>query len=126
MYNNNGYGTYEISLQKDSLFALMGSHVFWLRHYHYDWFELFEKDPQTGIDTSGESFAKMEFTTSETGDIESAASSLEPLLKPIVFTRSSKMQQQNAADLKNTPGNIVLAALLLKYIRRVILFYFYS
>ncbi len=109
IYTNKGYGSFEIALQKDSLFAQIGTHNFWLRHFHYDLFDLFEKDPETGIDTTN-NLSKLQFATGETGDIESGATALEPLLKPIVFTRTDKMKALTPDDLKKYEGDYELSS----------------
>ena len=51
-YNNKGYGTMKLYLNKDSLFVKTFSHTLWLRHANYDIFDVLDKDPREGIDTS--------------------------------------------------------------------------
>ena len=84
IYLNKGYGSLEVALQRDSLFALLGPHTWWLRHYHYDVFEPFEKDPKEGIDTSDDS-NPLQFQMNAAGDLESLSMTFEPTLKPIIF-----------------------------------------
>jgi len=37
-YNNPGYGTFEIKVENDSMYAQFPTIKFWLEHYHYDTF----------------------------------------------------------------------------------------
>ena len=85
---NPGYGTMEIFEDDDSLFARTSTKTFWLRHYNYDVFEPFEKDPEEGIDTSDAGQLKIQFNMDVNGTIQSALMALEPALKPIEFNKS--------------------------------------
>src|SRR5437016_2252790 len=80
----------EIFSKSDSLFANVPNKVFWLRHYHYDVFEPFEKDPQEGIDTSDAGELKLQFNMDVSGNISFVSAGFEPTLKPIEFTRKEK------------------------------------
>ena len=51
-YYHPGYGNFVISLDKDSLFAKGAENVLWLRHFHYDVFEFFDKDSNCLLYTS--------------------------------------------------------------------------
>ncbi len=89
LYSNPGYGTFELALKNDSLFASTPKMTLWLQHKNYDIFTIWPVDDKDGIDTTGMSFLA-QFNTNLSGYIESAAINLEPTVKPIVFTRSSK------------------------------------
>lgn len=102
LYSNKGYGTFEVVFKNDSLFAMLPNHAWWLNHYHYDYFEPFEKD-KDGFDTSNHS-DPLQFNTNVTGDIESASLVFEPGLKPIVFMRADKAKDISQDSLKKYEG----------------------
>jgi len=112
-YTNPGYGTFNVELLNDSLFMTGMTHTFWLRQYHYDIFTVFDKDAESGIDTSDQS-TMLQFNTSLSGDIESASISLEPTLKPIVFARTVKAKNIDADSLKPYIGNYELSGVTIK------------
>ena len=89
LYTNPGYGTFEIALKNDSFFIKAPKMNLWLQHKNYDIFNIWPIDEKDGIDTTGVSFPA-QFNTGLSGYIESASINLEPTVKPIVFTRSSK------------------------------------
>jgi CubicO group peptidase (beta-lactamase class C family) len=107
IYFNPGYGSFEITATPDSLFAIFPLHTWWLRHYHYDIFEPFDKDPKEGIDTSdaeGQSL-RLQFNMDGAGTITSVAVNLEAALaKPIVFTRTPKAANITVAQLQQYVG----------------------
>lgn len=107
IYSNPGYGSFEITATPDSLFAIFPLHTWWLRHYHYDIFEPFDKDPKEGIDTSdaeGQSL-RLQFNMDEAGAISGVAVNLEAALaKPIVFTRTPKVANITTAQLQQYVG----------------------
>ncbi|HEX4852402.1 MAG TPA: serine hydrolase, partial [Puia sp.] len=113
LYNNKGYGSLEVTLVNDSLYALMGEHKLWLRRYHYDWFEPFEKDAKYGIDTSDKN-EPLQFLTSASGDIESMSIAFEPGLKPISFVRIPKVKEISKDSLKKYVGDYELSGVVLK------------
>ncbi|HEV3324524.1 MAG TPA: serine hydrolase [Puia sp.] len=106
IYNNPGYGSFEISLKQDSLFALFPLKTWWLKHHHYDVFDPFEKDPKDGIDTSGaDGGLRLQFGMDQAGAITSVSMNLEGTLgKPIVFTRTPKATALTAAELQKYAG----------------------
>ncbi len=107
IYSNPGYGSFEITATPDSLFAIFPLHTWWLRHFHYDIFEPFDKDPKEGIDTSdaeGQSL-RLQFNMDEAGVISGVAVNLEAALaKPIVFTRTPKTANITTAQLQQYVG----------------------
>jgi len=107
IYTNPGYGRFEVTTAQDSLFARFPLHTWWLKHYHYDIFEPFDKDPKEGIDTSdteGEGL-RLQFNMDAAGTITGVAVNLEATLgKPIVFTRTPKTANITAAQLQQYVG----------------------
>lgn len=104
LYSNAGYGTIEVFSKGDSLFGTVPNKVFWLRHYHYDVFEAFEKDPEEGIDTSDEGQLKLQFNMDINGNINSISAGFEPSLKPIEFTRKEKEVAVSGESLQKYTG----------------------
>jgi CubicO group peptidase (beta-lactamase class C family) len=107
IYTNPGYGSFEIIAQQDSLFANFPLHTWWLKHYHYDVFQPFDKDPKEGIDTtdSGDNL-RLQFNMDAAGSISNVAVNLEAALaKPIIFTRTPKTASISAAQLQQYVGD---------------------
>lgn len=113
LYNNNAYGTFEVQMQRDSLFAFLGTHTWWLKHLQYDLFEPFDKDAKDGIDTSDKS-DPMQFQMNVSGDIESIDLKLEPALKPISFTKTPKAKDVTKDSLQKYVGEYELNTVTIK------------
>lgn len=101
-YNNPAFGSFTISLKKDSLMAIAGSKELYLRHYHYDVFEGFVKDEKFGIDTSDG--VKMQFYMDEAGDIRGLKTQLEPLLPPMDFAKTVTTKELSKDSLQQYTG----------------------
>lgn len=114
IYNNPGYGNIEVSLDRDSLFAKGSKDILWLKHYHYDVFDVFSKDTKEGIDTSDAVPVKFHFQMNSAGDIESLAVPFEDGLKPIVFTRQLKAKEMTKEDLQKYIGDYELSSVTVK------------
>src|SRR6185312_14373187 len=106
-YSNPGYGSFEIDAKGDSLFAVFPLHTWWLKHYHYDVYVPYDKDPKEGIDTSsgeGENL-RLQFGMDAAGAIVNVSANLEAALgKPIVFTRAPKTAGITPAELQKYTG----------------------
>ncbi|HZW70603.1 MAG TPA: serine hydrolase, partial [Hanamia sp.] len=114
-FNNPGYGTMNISLKNDSLFAKAGDKVFWLRHNNYDVFDLFYIDPEDGIDTTDlESLIKLQFHLNTSGDIESASAELEAGIKPIEFKKQIAVKEIPKEELKKYIGEYEISGAMVK------------
>jgi CubicO group peptidase (beta-lactamase class C family) len=109
LFHHPGYGTMEIVLQRDSLFAFTPNKKIWLRHYHYDVFELYLVDPEESIDTSEKIGLKLQFGMNEAGEINTALMALEEGLKPLEFARRPMPKEITAAELKKYEGNFEFA-----------------
>ncbi|MFN8354094.1 MAG: serine hydrolase [Spirosomataceae bacterium] len=114
VYGNDGYGKLTVTAKGDSLFLQSKNQRWWLRHYHYDFFEPF--DTKGGIDTTDKSPLRLAFNTSLTGEVESvAAHGFEPAIgKPIVFTRTAAPKGITADELKRYVAEFELAGQTLK------------
>lgn len=86
IYSHPGYGNVEVVAHGDSLFAQFPLMKFWLKHCHYDVFDLFRMNA-TGVDTTNSSDFRFNFRTSEAGKIESFAFQIEPMLDAMEFKR---------------------------------------
>lgn len=104
LYTHPGYGTMEVDLINDSLFAFTPNNKIWLRHYHYDVFEIFGVDKTTGIDTSLKSQLRVQFQMNQLGEINAALMSLEDGLKEMEFTRKPKGKALTRDELKKFEG----------------------
>ena len=109
LYNHPGYGTMDIISQKDSLFMLAPNGRSWLRHYHYDVFEILGVDDKEGIDTTEKNPPKIRFETTEAGDINSGLIEFQPGLKAIEFARKPKAKEITKEELKRYEGTYELA-----------------
>src|SRR5690606_10014931 len=86
-YENAGYGSFNIVVINDSLFATLKLKKLYLKHYHYDVFEPYEVT-KNGIDTTSSGSMRLNFATGDGGDIIQVALNAEALLDPIVFKRT--------------------------------------
>ncbi len=114
VYSNAGYGSIHVFAQKDSLFAKVGDRLLWLKHSRYDFFDIYEKDPHDGIDTSETSPLSVGFNMNPTGEIESLSSKMEADLPSIVFTKGVDAKVVSAAELQKYAGDYVLAGITAK------------
>jgi CubicO group peptidase (beta-lactamase class C family) len=108
IYNHPGYGNFDVFYARDSLFAKLGKDILWLRHYHYDVFEPFDKDPVDGIDTANKGNLRLQFQMSDAGEINAVAIAFEPTLQPLKFTRSPRAKDVNNKDLQKFVGEYEL------------------
>lgn len=87
-YANNAFGKFEVVLERDSLFALIGDNKEYLRHECYDIFRSYTVYKETGIDTT-EDANKVKFNIDINGEIASAEAELG-VKDPVVFARTAK------------------------------------
>ena len=115
IYNQAGYGSFEIFEKNDSLFASFPSgKMLWLKHSHYNVFETYDFE-DNAIDTSQKTPLNIQFTMSETGDINALQTPIEPTLaKPLVFSRKLKSKQIASTDLQKYVGDYNLSGATVK------------
>ncbi|MFB6232095.1 MAG: serine hydrolase [Salinibacter sp.] len=82
-YSNPGYGTFEVTMEDDSLVGRYGRFSSTLRHKQYDVFEL---HPEVG---GGEQTFKVQFESAMDGTIDEAKIPMESAVDPIVFARTA-------------------------------------
>ncbi|MEO7531294.1 MAG: serine hydrolase [Sediminibacterium sp.] len=114
IYTHPGYGTFDISMIHDSLFARVGKDLLWLRHYHYDVFEPFEKKMTEGIDTADKSPLRFQFNMNEAGDIVSLSQPLEATIATLTFNRTAKPKEISVDELKKYTGDYELRGTIVK------------
>ncbi len=117
-YTNLGYGTFDIELKNDSLFANFKRQKVYLKHYHYDVFEAFDVE-EDGIDTSEKGGSRFNFTTNLVGDISSLNIDIEPTLDALIFDRKAKSIAVDTATLDLYVGEYELMGQTVKvYIKK--------
>jgi CubicO group peptidase (beta-lactamase class C family) len=87
-YTSNAFGRFEVVLQRDSLFALVGKDKEYLKHVAYDIFQTYTVDKETGIDTT-QGGLKLKFNIDINGDIAGAEADLG-VKDPVVFSRTAR------------------------------------
>ena len=112
-YSHPGYGSFDLKVERDSLFAQLPLMKWWLRHYHYDVFEPFEVE-KSGIDTTETSELKINFSTNDIGEISSLKIKIEAALDPIEFKRTPNEITVDKETLKNYVGEYELSGITAK------------
>ena len=113
-YSNPGYGEFNISNQNDSLFANFKLKTFYLKHVHYDIFEPIEVT-KTGIDTTGNSPLRLNFTTNNSGEISLVKMKVERTLDhPIEFKHKPNVIDVKKETLESYAGTYELAGTEIK------------
>ncbi|MES2005447.1 MAG: serine hydrolase [Bacteroidota bacterium] len=110
IYNHKGYGSFEVSLVNDSLFAKIGKDLLWLRHYHYDIFEPFDKKAGEVIDTTDRSPIRFQFYMNEGGDIAYVTQLFEAALEPFKFIKTPKPKEITKEELEKYTGEYIMGA----------------
>lgn len=95
-FENPGYGILSVVIKDEYLVANYNSMEFELQHYHYDIFEM-KSD-------LFEFYTLVSFVTDTQGDITSLSTSLEPIVKPIVFTRLPEKSMNEISFLEKFVG----------------------
>ena len=124
VFNNPGYGNLEIYQRNDSLFARTNKDSLWLRHYHYDVFEIKGFDKEEGLDTSSGGTV-LNFATRGDGKIGSLNLILEPSVKPIEFVYKPIAKFISKEKLQKYVGEYELGGMTTKvYLKGETLFVF--
>ncbi|MFZ1328658.1 MAG: serine hydrolase [Chitinophagaceae bacterium] len=110
IFNNPGYGNFEIDNRNDSLIMRTRNGDLWLRHYHYDVFEALPIDKEEGIDTTQKENLKIQFQMTTAGDISSVSIPLQDGLKDIEFTKTAKAKHIAKEELAKYVGEFELSA----------------
>lgn len=113
-YSHPGYGSFDLVVERDSLFAKFKLMKLWLRHYHYDVFETFEVK-RTGMDTTETSQTRLNFSTNEAGEISKVGIKMEVALDPIEFTRTPIKVDVEKGSLEKYVGEYALGEMVTKF-----------
>ncbi len=114
LYTSAGKESFEVLLQRDSLFMQAPKQKMYLRHHHYDIFDLWDKDDLLDNDTSNINGIKITFRMDETGDIVSASLPLEGPQNPIVFNKGAKAKTLSKDSLQKYIGDYTLNGTIIK------------
>ncbi len=106
-YSHKGYGSFQIELINDSLWANFTREKAFLGHVHYDVFKPYLIS-NNKISNEGIGF-NMNFLTNDLGDIESVKLKLEPTLEPLVFIRTPLELAISNDDLNKYVGQYILS-----------------
>lgn len=112
-YSNEGYGTFDIKLEEDSLYAILPVNKYWLKHFHYDVFEPFEVSEE-GINTTEHTQLYFNFTTNTVGDISGVNIKMEPTLDPLFFKHKPDTVAVENETLQTFAGDYDLAGTMVK------------
>lgn len=113
-YNHPGYGTFELELINDSLFAQLPLKKLWLKHYHYDIFEVYEVE-KTGINDKEPSDLHFSFSTGVDGEIAGLSAKIEPAIDPIIFKRKPKTVTLDTEALEKYAGTFDMSGTEIKF-----------
>lgn len=108
LFNHPGYGSFEIINRNDSLFLATPNDLSWLKHYHYDIFEIYPIDKKLGIDTTEKSELKINFLSNTGGEINTALLPLQAGLKDLEFNRKAKPKELTKEELTRYTGQFEL------------------
>ncbi len=111
-YEHKGYGTINVEVENDSLWAQFTREKAYLKHTHYDIFEPYlVKGSKVDSDGSGFNF---NFQTDDLGDIAGVNLKLEPTLEPLYFKRSPNEVIISKETLNTYAGSYFLSGAELK------------
>lgn len=115
LYTNPGYGTLEIAIKNDSLFALMKNTKYYLKSKYYDIFDPFEiKNNKIEITEENDGIY-FNFATNDGGDISGLTLKLEQTLDhPIQFKRKPKEVAVDAETLNKYVGEYAITGMTVK------------
>lgn len=126
-YNHPGYGTFQLLVKNDSLFAITPYITMWLNHYHYDTFVPVEV-VNGKVDTllSYDDFL-VTFSSNNQGEISSLSVKFEPSIdEPIVFGRKLKEVNVNKETIGRYVGEYQLTSQVITkvYLKDEVLYLF--
>lgn len=115
LYHHPGYGTFDVFMKNDSLFAYTSSHTVWLKHYHYDIFTPYLINNMSYDTTEANSFS-IEFNTGISGDIVSLNPiGFEAPSIQLVFKKTPKTKEVSKNELEKYAGNYSVAGTAAKF-----------
>lgn len=115
LYTNSGYGTFEVSVKSDSLFAILKNNKYYLKNKYYDVFEPFEIKKNKVVMDEDSDGLYFNFSTNDAGDISGLKLKIEPTLDhAIEFKRKPKEIAVAADVLGKYAGNYEFSGMLIK------------
>lgn len=122
LYGNPAFSEFTISLKNDTLFTFIAGEKAWLKHYHYDVFELKSVDQSDDSDGTDDSHFLINFGTASNGKIESVSMDLGEPGKETVFNRQAIKVKLSGNDLSKYIGEYDLEGQTIKiYLKGTIL-----
>ncbi len=113
IYTSPGKESFEVELQRDSLFVNIPGKRYWLRHYHYNMFDMWDYSDIARNDTLA-SGVKVTFQINDAGEIGSASIPLEMPGAPIVFTKGPRGAVMTKDSLQKYVGDYDLQGTTVK------------
>ncbi len=110
-YTNPGYGNFEITHVKDSLYGKFNSFNLKLQHFHYDQF----KAAVTGENQQGFDPIRISFSLDSKGDIEKFSSPLDAGEKEIEFKKEIKTLSIAKTELEKYTGEYEIGPQTIKF-----------
>jgi len=112
-YSHKGYGTINLEIKNDSLWAHFTREKAYLEHTHYDIFKPYLVKNNKVNTENGLGF-NFNFKTNDLGDIEGAYLKLEPTLEPLFFKRAPNEVDISETELQKYVGSYFLSGAELK------------
>ncbi|MDW8332104.1 MAG: serine hydrolase, partial [Cyclobacteriaceae bacterium] len=113
-YHHPGYGKFELTVERDSLFARTPLKTFWLKHYHYDVFIPYEKD-KGKPDTTANVNIRFNFRSNDNGEIAGAMVKLEPAVDALEFKRTPRKMDITREALQAYVGEYEVAGVVSRF-----------
>lgn len=108
VYTSTAKENFELAMRKDSLILTVPKREYYLKHYNYDVFTLWDKDDLAANDSTNTGGVKISFQMDENGNINGASMPLEGPVKPIVFTKGVKAMAISKDSLQKYVGDYSL------------------
>lgn len=114
VYTSPGMESFDVELQGDSLFVHIPGKKYWLRHYHYNMFDMWDQNDIANNDTLAQG-VKVTFRINDAGEIGSATIPLEMSgSEPIIFTRGPRGSIITKDSLQKYVGDYDLQGVTVK------------
>jgi len=113
-YSHPGYGTIDVQLERDSLFAITPYQKVWLKHFHYNIFSLVGME-NGKVDTTTVSPMQFNFRINNMGEIASLSFKAEPAVDAIEFKIKPKEIAVNKETLEKYTGDYDLGGQAVKF-----------
>jgi len=109
-YSHPGYGSFQIMVENDSMFAQFALEKLWLKQYHYDVFQPFTIT-DNGIDSTESSALRFNFKTNDVGEIARLQVKFEAALPTLEFNREATKIDVDVEILEQYVGEYTLGGM---------------